>query len=124
MGRSLEMISRPLGFDWKINTALIGAAGAKEVFVAQMGMVYAMNEGEDADSQRLQEALRREYSSLTGLCVMLFCLISAPCAATVAVVRRESGSWAWALGQWVGLTVLAYLITLVVYQVGSWLKVG
>ncbi|MBN2210208.1 MAG: ferrous iron transport protein B [Sedimentisphaerales bacterium] len=124
IGRILEPLTRPLGFDWKINTAMIGAIGAKEVFVSQMGMVYAMGEQEEADSVQLRENLHRDYSPLTGICVMLFCLISAPCMATVAVVRRESGSWAWALGQWIGLTILAYGITLVVYQIGQWLNVG
>jgi ferrous iron transport protein B len=56
---------------------------------------------------------------LTGFCIMLFCLIYAPCIATVAMTKQETGSWRWAIVQFAGLTALAYVITLIVYQIGS-----
>jgi len=96
---------------------MIGAFAAKEVFVAQMGIVYSMGET-DEESEGLRETLARDYTPLTGLSLMLFLLIAAPCMATIAVTRRESGSWKWALLQLGGLTGIAYLISLVVYQVG------
>ena len=114
----MEAVVKPLGFDYRIGTALIGALAAKEVFVAQMGIVYSLGEDEGS-TQTLREKLASNYSSLQGFCVMLFCLISAPCMATLAVCRRETGSWRWSLFQFTGLTVMAYVITLVVYQVGS-----
>ena len=80
--------------------------------------VESVDDGGEALST-LQAKLRAEYSGLTGFCIMLFSLISAPCVATLAITRRETNSWAWAFGQWFGLTILAYVITLVVYQVGS-----
>lgn len=119
IGKGIEPILRPIGFDWKIGTALIGATLAKEVFVSQLAIVYSL--GSD-DMERLRGHLQEDYTPLQGFCVMLFCLISAPCIATVAITRRESGSWKWALFQFAGLTGMAYLITLVVYQAGRLLS--
>lgn len=118
VGSVMEIAVKPLGFDYRIGTALIGALAAKEVFVAQMGIVYSLGES-DESSQTLREKLASNYSPLQGFCIMLFCLISAPCMATLAICKRETGSWRWALFQFSGLTALAYIVTLVVYQVGS-----
>jgi ferrous iron transport protein B len=118
IGNAMEPVIKPMGFDYRIGTALIGALAAKEVFVAQMGIVFSVGEA-DEESETLREKLRENYTSLQGFCVMLFCLISAPCIATVAVCRRETNSWKWALFQFFGLTVVAYVITVIVYQVGS-----
>jgi len=123
IGRVLEAPFSLLGFDWRIATALIGAFAAKEVFVAQLGIVYAVG-GDGKASQSLREKLRRNYSPLVGFCIMLFCLISLPCVATLATIRQESGSWKWAFYQAAGLTVLAYIITLFVYQSGKFLGIG
>lgn len=123
IGHALEPLLRPMGFDWKIGTALIGAFAAKEVFVAQMGIVYSVGEA-DEKSEALREHLRSQYSPLTAFCIMLFCLISAPCMATIAVTKRESNSWKWALFQLGGLTALAYVLTVLVFQAGSLLGIG
>ncbi len=118
IGQAIAPALKPLGFDWKIGTALIGATAAKEVFVAQLGIIYA--EGStDEDTETLREKLQANYTPLTGFCIMLFCLIYAPCVATVVMTRHETNSWAWALFQFFGLTVLAYIVTFIVYQVGS-----
>jgi ferrous iron transport protein B len=118
IGQAITPVVKPLGFDWKIGTALIGATAAKEVFVAQLGMVYAVGSG-DQGSETLREKLQANYTPLTGFCIMLFCLISTPCVVTVVMTKQETNSWGWALFQFFGLTALAYMITLVVYQVGS-----
>jgi len=123
IGHAMEPALRPMGFDWRIGTALIGALAAKEVFVAQMGIVFSAGEA-DENSNTLRERLRRNYSPLTAFCIMLFCLVSAPCMATIAVTKREANSWGWALFQLVGLTVLAYILTVLVYQLGSLLGLG
>ncbi|MCC6131036.1 MAG: ferrous iron transport protein B [Acidobacteria bacterium] len=117
IGHLLAPVFSPLGFDWKIVTAMIGALAAKEVFVAQMGIVYSIGDA-DAGAEGLRALLARDYSPLVGLSLMLFLLISAPCMATIAVTRRESGRWRWALLQLFGLTVIAYLTSLGVYQLG------
>ena len=125
IGQGIEPALKPLGFDWKIGTALIGATGAKEVFVSQLAIVYAVSSQEagGADgkksTQSLREKLQANYTPLTGFCIMLFCLIYAPCVATVAMTRQETNSWGWALFQFFGLTALAYAVTLIVYQIGN-----
>jgi ferrous iron transport protein B len=123
IGRILEPLLQPMGFDWRIGTALLGALTAKEVFVAQLGIVYALGEA-DEESETLREKLKKNYTPLVGFCIMLFCLVSAPCMATIAITRRESNSWGWALFQLGGLTLLAYVLTVLVYQAGSLLGVG
>jgi len=115
---------KPLGFDWRIGTAFLGAFAAKEVFVAQMAIVFSVEQAEKYP-ESLGKRLRKKYSrdkgtiEPTGFCIMLFSLIATPCVATLAVTRREAGSWKWALLQFGGLTALAYLLTLLVYQLGS-----
>ncbi len=118
IGLAVEPVLAPLGFDWKVATGMIGAFAAKEVFVAQMGIVYSITEGEE-ESGVLSQALGRDYSPLVGLSLMVFLLVGTPCMATVAVTRREAGSWKWALLQFFGLTALAYLLSLTIYQIGS-----
>ncbi len=120
IGKAIEPPLSLLGFDWKIGVALIGAFAAKEVFVAQLGIVYSIGEATE-ESQTLREKLRYNYSSLVALCIMLFALISTPCVATMVVTAKESGSWKYAAMQLVGLTLLAYIISLIVYQVGTFL---
>ena len=117
LGRLIEPVVEPMGFDWRIGTGLVGALAAKEVFVSQLGVVYALGEA-DENNQTLQDRLNADYSPLVGFCVMLFVLITAPCVATIAVTRQESNSWRWALLQLFGLTALAYVVTTVVYQIG------
>ena len=118
IGRAIEPVVKPMGFDWRIGTALLGSFAAKEVFVAQMGIVYSVGEG-SADSSTLRKKLSANYSPLVGFCIMLYCLISAPCVATIAATWQESGKKRWALAQLAGLTILAYVLTTAVYQIGS-----
>jgi ferrous iron transport protein B len=120
IGHAMEPIIKPLGFDWRIGTALIGALPAKEMFVAQMGIVFAVNaEPENDENPALTDQLKATYSPLTAFCIMLFSLLASPCMATIAVTRKEAGSWGWALAQFFGLTAVGYGVTLLVYQIGS-----
>jgi len=116
LGRTLEPILRPLGFDWRIGSALVGAFAAKEVFVSQLAILNAVDESGDGAS--LRSVLASRYTPLQAYALMLFCLIATPCVATFAVVRRETGSWRWPFAQQIGLTLLAYIVTLTVYQGG------
>ncbi|HUU03507.1 MAG TPA: ferrous iron transport protein B [Myxococcota bacterium] len=118
IGRFIEPVMRPLGFDWRIDTAMIGAFAAKELFVSQIGIVYSLGADDDT-SVDLRGVLRENYSPLTGFVLMLFMLIAMPCVATIAVTRRESGSWKWAALQLFGLTAIAWIVSTIVYQVGS-----
>jgi ferrous iron transport protein B len=117
-GRWIEPVMRPMGFDWKISTSMLGAFAAKELFVAQMGVVMSMGEV-DETSIGLREILRKNYSPLVGLSVMLFALIAFPCMATFAVTRRESGGLKWAFFQLGSLTGLAWVVSTAVFQIGS-----
>ncbi|PKK82702.1 MAG: ferrous iron transport protein B [candidate division Zixibacteria bacterium HGW-Zixibacteria-1] len=123
IGHWLEPIISPMGFDWRIGTALIGSFAAKEVFVAQMGIVYAVGEA-DEESDALRGKLAANYSPLVAFCIMLFTLISAPCMATIAITKRESNSWKWALFQLGGLTALAWVVTVATFQLGSLFGIG
>jgi len=121
IGHGMAPALRPLGFDWRIGTALVGALAAKEVFVAQMGILFAVAEPDEQQhdgAETLRARLSQAYTPLEAFCLMLFCLISAPCAATIACTWKESGSIKWAALQLVGLTVLAYAVTMAVYQAG------
>lgn len=122
-GKILEPVFSPMGFDWKISTATIGALAAKEVFVAQMGILYSEGEA-DEESEGLRATLSKQYTPLQAFCMMLFALLSIPCLATLAIIKRELNSWKMAVMEGAGLFVLAWVITTIVYQVGSLLKIG
>jgi ferrous iron transport protein B len=123
IGKFLEPVFRPIGFDWRTTTASIGALAAKEIFVAQMGILFA--EGEtDEESEPLRKQLVRNYSRLQAFCIMLFCLLSIPCLATLAVIKRELNSWKMAAIEAGALFALAYISTFIVYQLGTILKIG
>ena len=128
VGKFLEPAFRPIGFDWRSTTAAIGALAAKEIFVSQLGILFA--EGDDAaggsgDKQEsLRMQLQRAYTPLQGFCMMLFCLLSIPCLATLAIIRKELTSWKWMFLEAVGLFALAYVTTFIVYQLGLLLKIG
>ena len=128
VGKFLEPAFRPIGFDWRVTTAAIGALAAKEVFVSQLGILYAEGEvSEDApddDQESLRQQLRRVYTPLQGFCMMLFCLLSIPCLATLVIIRRELNSWKWMFLEAAGLFALAYVTTLIVYRIGLLLKIG
>jgi ferrous iron transport protein B len=117
VGKAMEPFIAPMGFDWKLGTSMLGAFAAKEVFVAQMGIVYSMGEV-DEENEDLRNQLARDYSPLVGFSLMLFLLIATPCMATFAVTKRESGSWKWAFLQLGGLTGVAYVLSTLVYQIG------
>ncbi|MBF0492576.1 MAG: ferrous iron transport protein B [Deltaproteobacteria bacterium] len=116
VGHLIEPVIRPLGFDWKIGVGLIGAFVAKEVFVAQMGVLYSLGDVKENTSS-LQEKLRNAYSTRVGFSLMLYLLIATPCMATVAITRRESGRWKWALLQFGGLTAIAYVLSFLFFNI-------
>lgn len=118
IGHAIEPVLRPIGFDWRTSTALVGALAAKEVFVSQLSILNALGD-EGGGSETLRAALQRQYTRLQAFCIMLFCLISMPCMMTIATTRQESGSWKWATAQMVGLTAFAYFACLVVFQSGK-----
>jgi ferrous iron transport protein B len=123
IGKGMETVTSPMNFDWRINTALLGATAAKEVFVAQAGVVFSLASAEE-DTAPLREILAKRYSPATGLALILFLLIATPCVATFAVVRRETGSWLLATLQWIGLTLLGYIVAATVVGFAELAGVG
>jgi ferrous iron transport protein B len=127
LGRVLEPVLKPLGFDWKIGVGIIGAFAAREVFISTMGLVYGMGTVEDTSVAPLRARMRVEkhpggqpvYTPLVGLSLMVFFALSCQCVSTLAAVRRETRSWRWPLFLFCYMTALAWLASLLVYQGGS-----
>ncbi|MEW6616578.1 MAG: ferrous iron transport protein B [Thermodesulfobacteriota bacterium] len=126
IGKALEKITAPLGFDWRINIALMGGFAAKEVVVTSLGTVYSMGEVDPEASGVLSERIKREpnWNPLKAFTLMLFCMLYAPCFVTLAVIRKETESWKWTGFAMVYATVIAYVVSLVVYQAGRFLSIG
>ena len=123
IGKFMEPAIKPLGFDWELGVGLLASFAAREVFVTALSTVYNL-ENEDDNSQTLISVLkdrnaRGEFSLLTALSLMVFYVFACQCMSTLAVVRRETGSWAWTLGMFVYMTALAYLASLMTFQFGS-----
>lgn len=121
IGRALEPVSRLAGFDWRDNIALIGGLAAKEVVVGTLGTAYAMAgvDAEDAGSLSAKLAADPAWNPLRAFALMLFVMIYAPCLPTVAAIRRESGSWRWALFAMVYQTAFGFAVAAAVYQIGG-----
>ena len=132
LGRSIEPVLEPLGFDWKIGVGLIGAFAAREVFVSTMGVVYGIGEDVDEQTVGLRAKLRSEahadgrpvYTPLVGLSLMVFFALACQCMSTVAVVKRETQTWRWPVFLFVYTGVLAWLASFAVYQGGRLLGWG
>ena len=124
LGRAIEPIVSPLGWDDKMGTAVIASFAAREVFRSSLAVSYATDE-EDGKAMRetLSQAKRDDgsklYTPLVGLSIIVFFIYALQCLPTTVVVRRETGSWKWALGQLSAMTLFAYLAALLVYQIGK-----
>lgn len=127
LGHAVEPVLRPLGYDWKIGVGLVGAFAAREVFVSTLAITYATNDEDlatamrnDTFSARYGElAGRKVWTPLVACSVMVWFVLAMQCMSTLAVVRRETGSWRWPAFMLVYMNGLAYVICLVMYQVGS-----
>lgn len=132
VGRFIEPVIEPLGFDWKIGVGLIGAFAAREVFVSTMGVVYSVGEDIDEQDEGLRARMHAEthpdgspvYTPLAGLSLLVFFALSAQCMSTLAVVKRETRGWKWPIFMVVYMTGLAWVASFVVYQGGRLLGLG
>ena len=135
MGHGIEPAVRPLGWDWRIGCAAIASFPAREVVLGTLGVIY--NLGEDVDiheregQTQLQAELRRAtwdgtdrpvFTVPVALSLMVFFALCAQCAATLAVIKRETNSWRWPIFTFAYMTVLAYLGALATYQIGTWIS--
>ena len=114
IGKAIEPVIEPLGFDWKMGIGLLSGAGAKELVVSTLGVLYA-NDG-DIDSVEL--AKRLDITPLVAFCYMLFTLLYFPCIAVIAAIKGETGKWKWALFTIAYTTALAWIVTFAVYRIG------
>jgi ferrous iron transport protein B len=130
LGRAMEPVVRPLGFDWKMGVSLLAGLSAKEIVVSTMGVLYHAGSGTDENSQSLIHNLQRQthgsgphagqrvITPLVALSFMLFILLYVPCIATLATISREAG-WRWMLFEAVYTVAVAWLVAFAVYQTGS-----
>ncbi len=117
IGKSLEVVMKPIGLDWRAGIALIPGFIAKEVVVGSLSVLYGVGE-ENESSKKLHHAIRKNFTPLTAIVFMLFTLLYIPCLATVGVIKRETGSWKWTFFAMAYSVVLAYVVCLIVFQVG------
>jgi ferrous iron transport protein B len=127
LGRAIEPVIEPLGFDWKIGIALITSFAAREVFIGTMSTIYSVG-SDDPNIMTVKEKMRQEknpetgepkYNLAVGWSIMLFYAFAMQCMSTMAVVKRETGTWKWAIFQFVYMGVLAYLSSFLIYRILS-----
>jgi len=129
IGQTVEPVIKPLGFDWKMGIALITGTVAKEIVVSTLGVLYQDNEESDLLAKKIQTVKHKEgprinqkiYSPPAALAFLLFVLIYIPCIASLAAIKKESGSWKWAILMATYTTSLAWIISFAVFQIGSFL---
>ena len=132
LGHLMEPIFRPLGFDWKMDIGLISAFAAREVFISSMGIVYSVGDVDpDSDTSNLSKAMQSDrYSSgsragqpvwtpMVAISLLIWFVLAMQCMSTFAIVRRETGGWGWPIFMLVYMNVLAYVVSLIVYQTGT-----
>jgi ferrous iron transport protein B len=126
IGRTAEPVTRPAGFDWRINVGLIGSFGAREVMVGTMGVIFGVENAADDPAPlttRLREAKQTDgssaYSTRTGLALLAFFVLACQCMSTVAAIRRETGSWRWPAFVVAYTYALGYAAAVLVYQVSA-----
>jgi ferrous iron transport protein B len=133
IGRAIEPIIAPLGFDWKMGIGIVGSFAAREVFVSTMSTVYNVgNDDSESGTSSLTKTLREQkhedgtpvYTALTAVTLMVFYVFALQCVSTVAIVRRETNSWKWPIFQWVYMGILAWGFAFVTFHVGKILGWG
>lgn len=133
-GRAIEPVFRPLGWDWRIGSAVIASFPAREVVVATMGVIFDLGQEVDPEAEedflQLGSKLRAAtwegtdrplFNIPVALSIMVFFALCAQCAATLAVMKRETNSWRWPAFTFAYMTTLAYLTAMLTYQVGMWI---
>jgi ferrous iron transport protein B len=134
LGRVIEPLIAPLGFDWKMGIGIISSFAAREVFVSTMSTVYNVGKAEKTESSmnslaKTLQAQKRSngspvYTPLIAVTLMVFYVFALQCVSTVAIVRRETNSWKWPVFQWVYMGALAWVLAFLTYHVGQMLGWG
>lgn len=124
LGKTIEPIIKPLGYDWKIGIALITSFAAREVFVGTMATLYSVEESDDSSlraklNAAVHENGKKVYTLPAALSLMIFYALAMQCMSTLAIVKRETKSWKWPVFQFIYMTSLAYGMSLLIYQLFS-----
>lgn len=131
MGKWVEPVFRPLGYDWKISIAVLGSFAARETFVSTLATIYSLGDVDVEEGEaeqrtvitRLKEEIRPDgtpmFNLATGVSILLFFALAMQCISTFAIVRKETNSWKWAIIQWLFMTGFAYLSAFMAYQLLS-----
>jgi ferrous iron transport protein B len=126
IGKAIEPVIRPLGYDWKIGIALVTSFAAREVFVGTMATIYSLGSTEDQPTikSRLKSEIdpttgKQRFTPAVGFSLLIFYTLAMQCASTLAIVKRETKSWRWPLLQLAYMTGLAYLSAFIVFQLLS-----
>jgi len=123
MGKSIEPVIEPLGYDWKIGIAVVSSFAAREVFVGTLATIYSVgshSEEETTIKNRMNAEIRQDgkkvFNFATGVSLLLFYAFAMQCISTLAIVKRETNSWKWPAIQLVFMSGVAYLSSLIAYQ--------
>ena len=119
LGKAVEPFTRPAGFDWRTDIALVGGFAAKEVIVATLGTAYSLGEQDPEEATSLAERLAQDpnWNKATALSLMLFVLLYSPCFVALVVIRQEAGSWGWVAFSMIFNTVFAYGVAAAAYRI-------
>lgn len=120
MGKLIEPILQPIGFDWTIGIGLITALVAREVMVGTLATLYSIDASAQTSVQTLSTLLQNKWSLATGLSLLVFFIFAMQCLSTLVVAKRETNSWRWPLFMFSYMTGLAYLASLVTFQITQW----
>ena len=124
MGKAIEPVVEPLGYDWKIGIGVIASFAAREVFVGTMATIYNVGQATD-DEETIKERMRDEkhyvtkkpvYNFATGISLLLFYAFAMQCISTLAIVKKETNSWKWPMIQLIFMSGFAYLVAFLAYQ--------
>lgn len=123
VGRAMVPVSRLAGFDWRTNIALIGGFAAKEVVVGVLGTAYSMGEAGLDDTMSLSQRLAGDpqWNRARAFALMIFVMVYAPCFVTITVIRKETGSWKWALFAMAYTTAFGFVLAVLIYQLGRFI---
>ena len=127
MGRWVEPVVKPMGWDWRIGTAVIASFPAREIVVATMSTIYNLGDQQDETSAGLRAKLYKAawpdgqpvFNLAVALSIVVFFALCCQCGATLATIKRETNSWRWPLLTFAYMTVLAYFGALVTYQIAA-----
>lgn len=126
VGKTIEPVIRPLGYDWKIGIGLVASFAAREVFVGTLATIYSVgsaSEGENIDTIKTKMANerysdgRKVFTLASGISLLLFYAFAMQCMSTLAIVKRETKSWKWPMVQLVGMSIIAYIFALIAFQI-------